>query len=173
MISAPECRAYSARYEKLAKAADISIQRATALLAIANSWARLADQTIASFCLSERKLKPSTSRSCFARNVVLQCNLLSSNLLQHITKSKFLIAWFVGTQKPSCQIQVSRPRLQSALERQRNAKSLYQSGPSTTWRNRPNRLLNKSTLNEAPADYATPGLHRTLRITEGCAAPSI
>ena len=45
MISAPECRAYSARYEKLAKAADISIQRATALLAIANSWARLADQT--------------------------------------------------------------------------------------------------------------------------------
>jgi len=45
MVSAPECRAYSTEYEKLAKAVDISIQRATALLAIANSWARLADQT--------------------------------------------------------------------------------------------------------------------------------
>jgi hypothetical protein len=57
MVSAAECRAYSTEYENLAKAPDISIQRATLLLAMANSWARLADQTerLDLFILEETK----------------------------------------------------------------------------------------------------------------------
>ena len=42
-ISAAECRFYAADCERLAKAHDISIERATALMSMAQSWEMLAD----------------------------------------------------------------------------------------------------------------------------------
>jgi len=43
MISEAQCRAYAVELERRAKAGDISIQRATALLSLAQSWEMLAD----------------------------------------------------------------------------------------------------------------------------------
>jgi hypothetical protein len=45
MISLAQCRTYSAEYRQQATAADISIQHATILMAMANSWTSLANQT--------------------------------------------------------------------------------------------------------------------------------
>ena len=42
-ISAAECRFYAADYLRQAKAPDISIERATALMSVAQSWEMLAD----------------------------------------------------------------------------------------------------------------------------------
>jgi hypothetical protein len=44
MIPASECRAHSAQCTLLGKAPDISIQRATILLAMAHTWTALANQ---------------------------------------------------------------------------------------------------------------------------------
>jgi len=45
MISPAQCKTYARTCERLARAADISIQRATVLMAIANSWDTLTLQT--------------------------------------------------------------------------------------------------------------------------------
>jgi len=44
-LSEAECRFYAADCERLAKAHDISIERATALMAMAQSWEMLAEDT--------------------------------------------------------------------------------------------------------------------------------
>jgi hypothetical protein len=43
IIREAECRAYAVEYARRAKAGDISIERATALMSIAHSWEMLAD----------------------------------------------------------------------------------------------------------------------------------
>jgi multidrug resistance efflux pump len=45
MISVAECKTYAAECERLGRAADISIQRATALISMAQSWETLAEDT--------------------------------------------------------------------------------------------------------------------------------
>jgi hypothetical protein len=45
MISAVQCRKYAAECQAMGMAADISIQRATILMAMATSWDALAQQT--------------------------------------------------------------------------------------------------------------------------------
>jgi RecB family exonuclease len=45
MVTEIQCRIYAAECERLGVARDISIQRATALMAMANSWQRLAADT--------------------------------------------------------------------------------------------------------------------------------
>jgi hypothetical protein len=45
MVTEIQCRIYAAECEGLGVARDISIQRATALMAMANSWQRLAADT--------------------------------------------------------------------------------------------------------------------------------
>ena len=45
MITAAQCRAYATECERLGKAPDISIQRATALMGMAHCWDMLADDT--------------------------------------------------------------------------------------------------------------------------------
>jgi hypothetical protein len=44
MISAEQCRAYSAQCAVLGRASDISAQRATILLAMSRTWVALANQ---------------------------------------------------------------------------------------------------------------------------------
>ncbi|MEA2660172.1 MAG: hypothetical protein QOF64_2967 [Candidatus Binatota bacterium] len=44
MISAEQCRAYSAQCALLGRASDISAQRATILLAMSRTWVALANQ---------------------------------------------------------------------------------------------------------------------------------
>jgi hypothetical protein len=43
LISAAQCRDYTVECERLGKAADISIERATALISMAHSWDQLAE----------------------------------------------------------------------------------------------------------------------------------
>jgi hypothetical protein len=43
LISAAQCRAYAVECERLGKAAEISIERATALISMAHSWDQLAE----------------------------------------------------------------------------------------------------------------------------------
>ena len=43
IMSEEQCRAYAADCLRLAKATDISLERATALMSIAHSWDMLAD----------------------------------------------------------------------------------------------------------------------------------
>ena len=45
MISPAQCKTYARTCERLARAADISIQRAMVLMAMANSWDTLTLQT--------------------------------------------------------------------------------------------------------------------------------
>ena len=45
LISAARCRAYAQECERLGRATDISIQRATALISMAQSWDSLAEDT--------------------------------------------------------------------------------------------------------------------------------
>jgi hypothetical protein len=45
MISAQQCRTYSAQCAALGKAPDVSAQRATILLAMSRTWSALANQT--------------------------------------------------------------------------------------------------------------------------------
>ena len=45
MVTEIQCRIYAAECERLGVVRDISIQRATALMAMANSWQRLAADT--------------------------------------------------------------------------------------------------------------------------------
>ena len=45
MISVAECKTHAVECERLGRVADISIQRATALLAMAQTWEMLADDT--------------------------------------------------------------------------------------------------------------------------------
>ena len=45
MVTEIQCRIYAAECERLGVTRDISIQRATALMAMANSWQRLAADT--------------------------------------------------------------------------------------------------------------------------------
>lgn len=44
-LSEAECRFYAADCERLAKAHDISIERASAVIAMAHSWETLAEDT--------------------------------------------------------------------------------------------------------------------------------
>jgi hypothetical protein len=44
MISVAECQTHAEECERLGRVADISIQRATALLAMAHTWEMLADE---------------------------------------------------------------------------------------------------------------------------------
>jgi hypothetical protein len=44
-LSEAECRFYAADCERLAKAHDISIERASALITLAQSWEMLAENT--------------------------------------------------------------------------------------------------------------------------------
>ena len=46
MITDIQCRIYATECERLGIARDISTQRATVLMAMANSWHRLADDTV-------------------------------------------------------------------------------------------------------------------------------
>jgi hypothetical protein len=43
LISAAQCRDYTVECERLGKGADISIERATALISMAHSWDQLAE----------------------------------------------------------------------------------------------------------------------------------
>jgi len=43
LISAAQCRDYTVECERLGKAADISIERATALISMAHSWDQLGE----------------------------------------------------------------------------------------------------------------------------------
>jgi hypothetical protein len=43
LISAAQCRAYAVECERLGNAADISIERATALISMAHGWDQLAE----------------------------------------------------------------------------------------------------------------------------------
>jgi hypothetical protein len=43
LFNAAQCRACAVECERLGKAADISIERATALISLANSWDQLAE----------------------------------------------------------------------------------------------------------------------------------
>ena len=45
MISVAECETHAAHCERLGREPDISIQRATALLAMAQTWEMLAEET--------------------------------------------------------------------------------------------------------------------------------
>jgi hypothetical protein len=45
MISLAECKTHAAECERLGRTADISIQRATALISMAQTWETLADDT--------------------------------------------------------------------------------------------------------------------------------
>jgi hypothetical protein len=45
LISAAECRAYAQECERLGRAPDISIHRATALISMAQCWDTLAEDT--------------------------------------------------------------------------------------------------------------------------------
>ena len=44
MITQAQCKSYAGDYQRLGRTADISIQRATILLAISRSWTTLAGQ---------------------------------------------------------------------------------------------------------------------------------
>ena len=44
MITQAQCKSYADDYQRLGRTADISIQRATILLAISRSWTTLAGQ---------------------------------------------------------------------------------------------------------------------------------
>jgi hypothetical protein len=44
MQTAEQCRTFAAEYQHLGREADISIQRATALMGISNSWTVMAYQ---------------------------------------------------------------------------------------------------------------------------------
>lgn len=44
MITQAQCKCYAEDYQSLGRAAEISVQRATTLMAISQSWTRLAGQ---------------------------------------------------------------------------------------------------------------------------------
>jgi len=58
-ISAAECRFYVADCERLAKAPNISIERATALMSMAQSWEMLAEDTARYETIVEAETKES------------------------------------------------------------------------------------------------------------------
>jgi hypothetical protein len=57
MVTQAQCRSYAEDYRQLGMAADISIQRATILLAISQSWTTLAIQ-LGQLAIIEAEEKP-------------------------------------------------------------------------------------------------------------------
>ena len=46
MLTSPQCKAYATHCQQLGSAAEISIQRATILMAMSRSWTTLANQML-------------------------------------------------------------------------------------------------------------------------------
>ena len=46
MLTSPQCKAYATDCQQLGSAAEISIQRATILMAMSRSWTTLANQML-------------------------------------------------------------------------------------------------------------------------------